>query len=269
MVLITGDSSGIGRATAERLAAAGWRVFGASRRDFSADGWTHLTVDVTDEASVDSAIDTIVAEAGGIDAVVHCAGQSLVGAIEETTLQESTAHFDLNFFGAVRVVRAALPVMRRQGSGKIIVIGSIGGLIGLPYQGYYSASKFALDGLVEAMRPEVSPFGIDATVLHPGDINTEIGENRVETRNTSADSPYHDAFRRAVAFFAEAEQNGTGPDIVARHIERLLGQRRLPVRGVVGKTLEKLGVVGKRLLTSRQFEAVMALAYGPGPAPKK
>ena len=269
VVLVTGDSSGIGRATCVRLAAAGWQVFGASRRDVETDQWAHVTMDVTDEASTTSAINQIVEKAGRLDALVHCAGQSFVGSIEETTIEESSKHFDLNVFGAVRVVRAALPVMRKQASGKIIVVGSIGGLIGLPFHGYYSASKFALDGLIEAMRPEIAPFGIDAAIIHPGDINTEIGQHRVATANTDSSSVYHEAFERTVAFYAQAEHDGSPPDMVAGHIEALLKKSKMPVRALSGKALEKLGVVAKRLMTSRQFETVMALAYGPGSSSKK
>lgn len=268
-VLVTGDSSGIGRATCEALAQGGWTVFGASRRDLADTGWTHLNLDVTDEASVARCIDRIMEEAGRLDAVVHSAGQSFVGAVEEATIEETTRHFDLNVFGSVRLLRAALPVMRAQGSGKIILIGSIGGLIGLPFHAYYSAGKFALDGLVEGLRPEVSPFGIDVSIVHPGDINTEIGQHRVATANTSENSPYHDAYTRTVAYYAQAEHDGSPPELVARHIAGMLGKRRMPVRSIAGKTMEKLGVVAKRLMLSKHFEMLMAVAYSPGTSDKK
>ncbi len=263
-VLITGDSSGIGRATCEVLAGSGWRVFGASRRPLETDGWAHLEMDVTDEASVARALAHIEASAGQVDAVVHCAGESFVAPIEEASMDEVQRHFDLNLFGSVRVLRAVLPIMRRQRGGKIIVIGSIGGLIGLPFHGYYSAGKFALDGLIEALRPEIKPFGIDAAILHPGDIDTEIGQHRVTTAHSDATSPYHEAFTRTVAYYAAAEADGSPPAMVAREVEKLLGQQRMPVRVVAGKMLEKLGVAAKRLMMSKHFEYVMALAYGPG-----
>ena len=114
-----------------------------------------------------------------LDALVACAGMGLAGSLEDTDDDEARRQFDTNFFGTTRTIRAVLPVMRKQSSGKILVIGSIGGLIGLPFVAYYSASKFALDGLVEALRGEVAPFGIQATIVHPGDINTAFGANRV------------------------------------------------------------------------------------------
>ena len=263
VVLVTGDSSGIGRATCARLSGSGWIVYGASRSAVADVTWSHLAVDVTDTASVAQAVAEITTQDGRLDAVVHCAGESFVGPVEEATVDEVKRHFDLNVFGSVRVIQAALPIMRAQASGKIIVIGSIGGLIGLPFQGYYSAGKFALDGLIEALRPEIAPFGIEAAILHPGDINTEIGAHRVATGNSDAASPYHERYSRYVTYYAEAEHDGSPPDLVARHIEKMLEAKRMPVRAAVGKTLEKLGVIGKRLMRSRHFEAVMKLAYSP------
>ena len=265
VVLVTGDSSGIGRATCTRLAQTDWVVYGASRSDVTDVAWSHVAMDVTDETSVAQAIAEIASREGQLDGVVHCAGQSFVGAVETATIEETKRHFDLNFFGSVRVIRAVLPLMREQRRGRIIVIGSVGGLIGLPFHGYYSAGKFALDGLIEALRrPEIAPFGVEASILHPGDIDTEVGENRVATSNSDASSPYHGRYEKYVAYYAKAERNGSPPDLVARQVERLLETRRLPVRSIAGKTLEKLGVVAKRLMISRHFEAVMRLAYSPG-----
>ena len=268
-VLVTGDSSGIGRTTCEELSRNGWKVFGASRSAVAADQWTHLTIDVTDEASIAKCIELVMVDGGRLDAVVHSAGQSFVGAVEEATIEETTRHFDLNVFGTVRLLRAALPVMRKQGSGKFIVIGSIGGLIGLPFHAYYSAGKFALDGLVEGVRPEVSPFGVDVSIVHPGDINTEIGQNRVATANTDENSPYHAAYTRTVAYYAQAEHDGSSPETVARHIVSMLSKRKMPVRSIAGKVLEKLGVVAKRLMLSKHFEVLMAVAYSPSSSDKK
>ena len=114
VVLVTGDSSGIGKAACARLSEAGWIVYGASRSDVPGAAWSHIAMDVTDEASVTTAVADIVAQAGRLDAVVHCAGQSFVGAVEEATLAEVSRHFDLNVFGSVRVIRAVLPIMRQQ-----------------------------------------------------------------------------------------------------------------------------------------------------------
>jgi NAD(P)-dependent dehydrogenase (short-subunit alcohol dehydrogenase family) len=264
VILVTGDSSGIGCASCERLAARGHTVYGASRRHPEGDAWTHLHIDVTDEASVTKVIAHILDREGRIDAVVHSAGVSLAGPFEETSIGEAQGHFEINYLGAVRVLRAVLPIMRQQRSGKLLVIGSIGGLIGLPFLSHYSASKFALDGLIEALRPEISPFGIEATIIHPGDFSTALSANRVISAVTKPGSPYYDVFRRAVEFYRKAEEQGRSPEILARKIEALLDGPRLPVRVVVGSSFERLGVLAKTWLPSPLFELIVGKAYGPG-----
>ena len=218
-------------------------------------------MDVTDEASVERAVGEVMRREGRIDALVHCSGVSLAGSFEDTTVEEAKRQFDTNFFGAVRVMRAVLPVMRKQGAGKILVIGSIGGLIGLPYIGYYSASKFALDGLVEALRMEVKPFGIEATVVHPGDFNTQISANQVLCGNAGAQSAYDVICRRTIEIYDAAVRRARPADVVARRIERLLARRRLPVRSVLGTPSEVMGVWLKSTLPSRSFEYLFRKSY--------
>jgi NAD(P)-dependent dehydrogenase (short-subunit alcohol dehydrogenase family) len=262
VVLVTGCSSGIGQACCERLAAGGRRVYGASRTSCAPARWTYLPIDVADEASVQAAVAEIMRREGRIDAVVHCAGVSLAGAIEDTTVEEAKHEFDVNFFGVVRVVRAVLPVMRRQASGRILVIGSIGGLIGLPFIGYYSASKFALDGLVEALRLEVEPFGIEAAIVHPGDFHTAISANQILCRDAGNNPAYGEACRRTVEIYDANVRRAPPADMVARRVERLLGQRRrLPVRSIVGSPTEVLGVWLKSVLPSRSFEYIFRKSY--------
>ncbi|MEZ5856416.1 MAG: SDR family NAD(P)-dependent oxidoreductase [Hyphomicrobiaceae bacterium] len=143
------------------------------------------------------------------------------------------------------------------------MVGSIGGLIGLPFVGQYCASKFALDGLIESIRPELRPFGVEATVVHPGDFNTPITANRVVTSATTPGTPYFEAFQRAVDFYKKVETEARHPEVLARRIDRLIDQRSLPVRVVAGTALEVLGVLAKRSLPSRVFELGRAAAYGP------
>jgi len=261
VVLVTGSSSGIGRACCDRLAAGGRRVYGASRTPGAAAQWTYVAMDVTDDASVARAVDEVVRREGRIDALVHCAGISIAGSFEDTTVEEANRQFDTNFFGAVRVVRAVLPVMRRQGAGKLIVVGSIGGLMGLPYIGYYSASKFALDGLVQALRMEIRPFGIEATVVHPGDFNTAISANQILCANANSDSAYFAACQRTIGIYDTNVRQARSADVVARRIERLVSRRRLPVRSVLGTPTEVLGVWLKSVLPSRSFEYLFRKSY--------
>lgn len=263
IVLVSGASSGIGRACAERMTARGRLVYGASRTEPAGAGWQHLRMDVTSETSVGDAVGQLLQREGRIDALVHSAGVSLCGPFEETSLGEAQRHFEVNYFGAVRLMRAVLPIMRRQGHGKLLLIGSIGGLIGLRYLGHYSASKFALDGLLEAVRPEIAPFGIDATVIHPGDINTPFATNGVVCAATQPGSPYYASFSRINEMYKKAEAEARGPESLASKVDRLLDRRRLPTRIVAGTAIETLGVLAKNALPSRLFEMVMGRIYGP------
>lgn len=264
VILVTGSSSGLGKACCDRLAqTSGNRVYGASRTHTPAQLWRHIPMDVTDDASVAAGIAEIVRQEGRIDTIVHCAGNSLAGPIEDTRIDEAQHQFDTNYFGAVRIIRAVLPGMRERGQGQIIMVGSIGGLIGLPFLAHYSATKFALDGLVEALRTEVEPHGVQATIVHPGDFRTALGANRLHCGNTKAGTTYYERFRRTVAFYDAAEQAGGSADDVARKVESLLGRRRLPVRSIVGSPLEVAGVWAKALMPSRSFEYIFRKAHSP------
>lgn len=261
MVLVTGCSSGIGEACSDYLAEAGRRVYGASRRSCAPGRWRYVAMDVTDDASVQSSIDVVMAQEGRIDALVHCAGVSLAGAVEDVTVEESRRQFDTNFFGAVRVLRAVLPVMRRQGSGRVIVIGSIAGLIGLPFLGHYSASKFALDGLIQALRFEVAPFGIELCLVHPGDYCTAISANQALSVNAGDHSAYAVACRRMMSICDDSVRRAPPANIVAKRIEYLLSRRRLPGRYVLGSPIEITGVWLKAVLPGRVFEALFRSTY--------
>lgn len=263
IVLVTGSSSGIGKACCEQLGKHAI-VYGASRTGTHCGAWTYLRMDVTDSGSIGTAIDSIMSAHGRIDALIHCAGSSLTGPVEETGEDEALAQFDTNYFGTLRVLRHVLPVMRRQNSGTIVVIGSIGGIIALPFQAHYSATKFALDGLVEALRHEVRPFNIHACILHPGNFRTALNENRVRAGHVTPLSPYSAAFERAADFYAREEIDAPSPEAVARRAERIILARARPrVRYIVGSPLERLGVLAKRVLPSALFERVTRLFYFP------
>lgn len=264
VILVTGSSSGLGKACCDRLAqASGNRVYGASRTFTATQPWKHIPMDVTDDASVAAGVAEVIRQDGRIDAVVHCAGSSLAGPIEDTRIDEAQRQFDTNYFGAVRIIRTVLPGMRQRGQGQIIMVGSIGGMIGLPFLAHYSATKFALDGLVEALRTEVEPLGVQATIVHPGDFHTSLGANRLHCTDTKSGTTYFERFTRSVAFYDAAEKAGGSADDVARKVESLLDRRRLPARLVVGSPLEIAGVWAKALMPSRCFEYIFRKAYSP------
>lgn len=262
-VLITGARTGIGRACAEALAQSGYRVYGTSRHPprEEAPPFKWLPMDVDDSASVDDGIAQIVAETGGLDVVVNNAGFGYGGAIEDTSVEEAKALFETNFFGVLRVCRAVLPVMRRQGHGLIVNISSIGGVMGLPYQGMYSATKFALEGMSEALRLEVKPFGVHVVLIEPGDVRTSFTENRRHTLASQTSPVYRDLYHRVLAKIEADERGGIAPEAVARLLLRVVRRRSPAPRYVVGPFYEQLAVWAKRWLPARAFEWLLMKNY--------
>ncbi len=254
VILITGASAGIGKACADRQHARGWKVVGASRRGVSSGGWAPLVMDVDSDTSVASGVEALLGEHGRLDAVVACAGWGLAGAAEQTPIGDAKDQMETNFWGAVRVVQQALPVMRRQGRGRIVLISSIGGIIGIPFQSFYSASKFAMEGYGESLAYEVEPFGIQVTLVEPGNVRTDFTQNRRDVAVTDDDDAYRTATAKAVGTMIEDEANGVPPDDVAAVVQRALEARRAPRRMSVGKFDERIGIMGKRLLPYRLFE---------------
>jgi NAD(P)-dependent dehydrogenase (short-subunit alcohol dehydrogenase family) len=266
VALVTGGSSGIGRATAVLLSEHGWRTYGTSRaaapRSDADPRVAPVVMDVTNDASVAGAIGSVIDADGRLDLVVNSAGYGLAGSIEDTSVEEAQAQFDTNFFGTIRVTKAVLPHMRRQRRGLIVNVGSIGGLIGLPFQALYSASKFALEGLTEGLRQEVAPYGIGVVVVEPGDVCTNITANRVVARAAGNGSVYDSAFQAALRIIEHEEQSGVGPEVVARVILRLASSTAPPVRVRVGKFAQTSTVLVKHALGSRTFERLLMTHYG-------
>jgi len=265
VVVITGASAGIGRATADRLQTAGWTVVGASRRGTSPGAWQPLVMDVDDDESVAHGMAGVVAEHGRLDAVVACAGWGLAGAVEQTPITDARDQLETNFWGAVRVVQAALPTFRTSGGGRVVLVSSIGGVLGIPFQAFYSASKFAMEGYGEALAYEVAPFGIHVTLVQPGNVRTDFTANRrdaVVPDGHDGHDAYEAARAKAVRKMEEDERAGVPPDDVARVVARVLATTRPPRRASVGKMGERVGIVGKRLLPHRLFEAAAKDSLG-------
>jgi NAD(P)-dependent dehydrogenase (short-subunit alcohol dehydrogenase family) len=254
VILITGASAGIGRACADRQHTLGWKVVGASRRGVSSGGWAPLVMDVDSDTSVASGVGAVLSEHGRLDAVVACAGWGLAGAAEQTPMGEAQDQMETNFWGAVRVVQQALPAMRKQGGGRIILVSSIGGVIGIPFQSFYSASKFAMEGYGESLAYEVEPFGIQVTLVEPGNVKTDFTESRRHVAAPEGDDAYRAATAKALGTMIEDEANGVPPDRVAVVVQRALQAKRAPRRLSVGKFDERIGIMGKRLLPYRLFE---------------
>jgi len=252
VILVTGASSGLGRICADSLHQSGWTVIGASRRGTSSSGWTPLAMDVDDD-SVTNGVAEILKEHGRLDAVLANAGFGIAGAAEQTSIADAKAQVETNFWGAVRIVNAVLPHFRNQGGGRLLLTSSIGGLLGIPYQAFYSASKFALEGYAESLAYEVEPFNIHVTLIEPGNFKTDFTANRRMVEVTG-DDPYKTAREKAVSMMGRDEINGADPLLVAKVVEKVLNEKRPPRRVSVGKFDERVGIMGKRLLPYRLFE---------------
>jgi NAD(P)-dependent dehydrogenase (short-subunit alcohol dehydrogenase family) len=262
VVLITGTSSGIGQACAARLQQHGYRVFGTSRQPQPDNGsFTTMVMDVDDDASVQSGIDRIVQQTGRLDVVVNNAGITYAGAIEDTSIAEAQAQFETNFFGVLRVCRTALPVMRQQRSGTIVNISSLAGVIATPFHGVYSASKFALEGLTEALRIEVAPFNIHVVSIRPGDARTHSVANRRRTSASQTNPAYHARFNRAVSKMEHDETHGQSPEAIADTLERILDARAPRAHYVVGPFVETLAARVKPFIPGGLFQWFIAKYY--------
>jgi NAD(P)-dependent dehydrogenase (short-subunit alcohol dehydrogenase family) len=272
-VLITGCSTGIGRASALRLARGGWTVYATARRPESiaelADaGCRTLALDVTDEQSMRAAVEGVERDEGAVGVLINNAGYSQSGAIETVAMDAIRRQFETNVFGVVELIRLVLPGMRAQRWGRIVNVGSMGGRLTFPGGGYYHATKHALEAISDALRFEVRGFGIEVTLLEPGLITTEFGEaaaaSMAENRGgdgSDGGDPYGH-FNAAVGAITKGSYEGPmrslggGPDRVAKVIERILRRRRPPARVTVTPSA-KLMIATRRLLTDHAWDAAM------------
>jgi NAD(P)-dependent dehydrogenase (short-subunit alcohol dehydrogenase family) len=271
-VLITGCSSGIGRASALRLVRSGWTVYATARRpetiaDLGETGARTLALDVTDEGSMRVAVETVEQEHGAVGVLINNAGYSQSGAIETVPLEAVRRQFETNVFGLVQLTQLVLGKMRAQRFGKIVNVGSMGGRLTFPGGGYYHATKYALEAISDALRFEVGGFGIDVILLEPGLITTEFGEAAtasIAAANGSQDDPAgpYAAFNAALgaltkgAYEAPMRRLGAGPERVAKVIERAITRPRPPARITVTPSA-KMMIATRRLLSDRAWDAAM------------
>jgi NAD(P)-dependent dehydrogenase (short-subunit alcohol dehydrogenase family) len=246
VVLVTGVSSGIGRAVADAFAAKGFEVFGTSRNPRTTQpvaGVELVQLDVTDDASVAAAVSTVVQRAGRIDIVVNNAGAGVFGAAEETSITQAQQLFETNFFGLVRLTREVLPYLRAQRSGRIINIGSVLGFLPSPYGSLYAASKHAVEGYSESVDHETRDFGVRVSVVEPGYTNTSF-----EANATDADSPLdsYEAVREHVKqVIAKAVRAGDDPAVVAQTVLKAATSRTPKVRYPAGPLARRLSLLKK------------------------
>jgi NADP-dependent 3-hydroxy acid dehydrogenase YdfG len=271
-VLITGCSTGIGRATAERLAARGLTVYATARRpesieDLKGRGCRILALDVTDESSMEAAVRLVEEAEGAVDALVNNAGYSQSGAIETVPLDSIRAQFETNVFGLIRMCQLVLPGMRRQRHGRIVNLSSMGGRLTFPGGGVYHATKYAVEAISDVLRFEVQGFGVDVVLIEPGLIKTEFAHAAVGSMSgQDADGgPYGDfnaavAAQTAGAYEGALARLGAGPEAVARVIEKALTRRRPRTRYLVTPSA-RLAITQRKLLTDRMWDRALGTQF--------
>lgn len=263
VVLITGISSGFGKATAKLLSEAGHSVYGTVRKETESNDLVHiLKMDLTDFQSIRKAVETVISEEGRIDILINNAGMHTGGPIETTPMENIRLQMETNFNGMVGLTREVLPYMRKQGSGTIINFSSIGGIMGLPFQAFYSASKFAIEGFSEALRMEVRHFNIKVTVINPGDFCTSNSANRRKFLSPSGpEDPYQDQFEKTLAMIEKDEAGGWKPEVLAGKLVRIVECRHPRERYIIASFEQRLAVTLKHILPGRFFRKILESHY--------
>ena len=261
VIVITGASSGFGLATAEMLAAKGHIVYGLCRREAQHATIRYRQCDVRNREHIVAVVENIIKEEGRIDVLVNNAGMGIGGALELATPEEIDLQMGTNFMGCVNMCQAVLPHMRRARNGKIINLSSIGGLMGLPYQGFYSASKFAIEGFTEALSAEVRGFGIRVCMVEPGDFATGFTGSRRNSQTTLDDPDYGPIFRNSLAIIEKEENGGLKPEVLASRIVKLVEKKNPPLRNVVANLEQWLSTVLKRIVPGNCMVAILRDYY--------
>lgn len=261
VILITGASSGFGKATAEMLCTKGHTVYGTSR-SAREDGTIHfIQMDVCDRESVRQGVEKVIAEEGRIDVLINNAGMGIGGSLELATPEEIDIQMNTNFGGCVNLCQAVLPHMRRQRSGRIINLSSIGGVMGLPWQGFYSASKFAIEGFSEALAAEVKGFGISVSMVEPGDFATGFTASRKNSLLTAQNKDYGPSFQRGLEIIENEENGGLKPIVLAKKIAHIVDCKHPRLRYVVANLEQWFSVVIKRVLPGNMFASILRSYY--------
>ena len=258
VAVVTGGSSGIGRETALSLTKKGCTVYELSRRENPPYGVNHITADVTDEDQVNQAIEEIITREGQIDILVSNADYGISGAAEMTASADSHAQLELNLFGADNVIRAVLPHMRGQNSGRIVCVSSVAGILPIPFQLWYSVSKAAIAAYVLALQNEIRPYGITVCAVLPGDIATGFTDAR--QKDDCKDSDYSERVRRSVAVMEKDERGGMSPKKAGEYIAKLAIKKNSRPLKAIGFSYKAIAVLAK-LLPRRLSNYIVGKLY--------
>ncbi len=262
VVLVTGASSGIGKAIAHFLSDKGYKVYGTSRKPQKEQNipLSFVVLDVLDTESITKVVSSIIEKEGRIDVLINNAGMGITGPIEDTPTDEMRKVFDTNLFGAIDVMKAVLPIMRKQQSGTIINVTSIAGYMGLPFRGMYSATKGALELVTESVRMEVKNFGIQVTNVAPGDFATNIAAGRYHTP-VYENSAYKKIYAENLALMDAHVDSGMDPKEMAKTIFKIINTKHPKGHYKVGGFMEKFSIVLKRILPDKMYEKLLMNHY--------
>jgi NAD(P)-dependent dehydrogenase (short-subunit alcohol dehydrogenase family) len=265
VAIVTGASSGIGAATARGLQAKGYTVYAAARRielmaPLAEEGIRPVRVDVTDDASLTAFVSQVIDETGRVDVLVNNAGYGALGALEDVPMADARRQFDVNLFGLARLTQLVLPYMRQNRSGRIINVSSIGGKIHTPLGGWYHATKFAVEGLSDALRLELAPFGVHVVVIEPGAIDTEWHCVAAENLLATSGQGVYAGQAAAVVRVLSAGGLASSPDVIAKAIVRAAAARRPRTRYAVGLGSKPV-ILARRVLPDRVFDLLVRLTY--------
>ena len=261
VLLITGITSGFGRAMAARLSADGHKVYGTHRKATDLlPGVTYIKADAQRAEDCEAAVKQVLDAEGRIDVFINNAGMGIGGPLEFSSLEDAERQMDVNWMGMVRFLHYVLPAMRRQGGGKILCFSSIGGLMGLPFQGLYSASKFAIEGYCEALRLETRQFGVKVVVVRPGDFSTGFTGSRKKTIHAEA-SQIYTSYAESMTKVEHDETGGLKPQVLAHKISRIIRKKNPRYGYVVASFEQRLSVFLKRVLPARWFASILGGYY--------
>jgi short-subunit dehydrogenase len=263
VILITGISSGFGQQTARLLAANGHIVYGTIRREAETDtGVNILMLDLMEPDTIKNAVKAVLEKEGRIDVLINNAGMHTGGPVETIPDDFIRKQMDTNFMGMVRLTKEVLPGMRHQGGGTIINFSSIGGLMGLPFQAFYSASKFAIEGFSEALRMEVKKFNIKVVLINPGDFHTNNSANRRGFLAPAIENdPYNEQFKKTLEIIEKDEAGGWEPSVLARKIVRIVNSNYPRNKYIIASFEQKLAVVLKYVLPGKIFFRILEDHY--------
>lgn len=261
VILVTGGSAGIGKAVATYLASKGHVVYGSSRKSevgLTSLGYHIIRMDVTDEEMVTKAVEQIISKHGKIDVLVNNAGLGMAGPLESTTDAEAKAIFNTNVFGVLNTCRVVAPYLR-QSKGNIINITSIGGMFGLPYRGIYCSSKSAVEAISEVLSMELWQFGVNVSIIEPGDFKTKINENRINAR--SIDKDVYSNFDAVLDQINTEVSGAQDPILIAKTVESILLKKRPKLRYRVATPMQRFSVFLHKTLPGRLFEKLLTSHY--------